>query len=352
MVLFIGWWVLKATRTLFGEQLSGLGSLLSSLWFADYSGNRVLIHAKCNSDTSIALFSIFSSVFLFVLLMFVFPIKSCWLLTGVVFVFIIISICCESYLQMMRNGGFKLFIIIGIILFFGFVCCLLGHFICIANSILQFNLLWKICIMIVIFLMCKLFISFPTSGQNCCHSNFLPLDATSAPLLMWHSPLSECFDSSRLVALTLLHRSSTKSLASVNNRIPEQHHVSDFPRESSPTPISLDNFTILKTLARSNLTTLLLGYHPIYKKVVIKSFSLKSKSFISSDAIMLEKMNLNEVSFMKKVNHPNIVKLLNSFENEETNKRYLVLEYVPGGSLVSDSYITCQPLPVYLGVLS
>ncbi|KAL0243204.1 hypothetical protein GEMRC1_005765 [Eukaryota sp. GEM-RC1] len=294
---------------------------------------------KCNFDTRIALFSIFCCLIVILLLFFVLSIKSWWFIIGVVSVYVVISVCCESYLQMMGNGGFKLFTIICVILFFGFVCWLLGNFICIPNSSLLFNLLWKISIIIVIFLVCKLFLSFPIPDHRDCPSNFLPVDSVSPPL-------PESFANNHLVALTLLHRSSTRSLVSVNNRNPERRHRCDFQGESSSDVSSLDYFKILKTLARSNLTTLLLGYHPIYKKVVIKSYSLKSKSFMSSNAIMLEKMNQNEVSIMNQVNHPNIVRLLHSFENEENNKRYLILEYVPGGALVSDSFITCQPLPV------
>ncbi|KAL0248594.1 hypothetical protein GEMRC1_003830 [Eukaryota sp. GEM-RC1] len=157
VILFIGWWILKATRTLVGEQLSDLGSVLTSLWFAYYSVNRVLMHKKNGAENGGALYPVFWCIVVIVFIFFVLKIKAWWLIVIVIFVFIIISVCCETYLQMEKNGGFKLFNIICIILFFAFVCWLLGQFICIPNSCLQFNLLWKICIIIVIFFVCKLF---------------------------------------------------------------------------------------------------------------------------------------------------------------------------------------------------
>ncbi|KAL0242939.1 hypothetical protein GEMRC1_005502 [Eukaryota sp. GEM-RC1] len=157
VVLFIGWWILKATRTLVGEQLTGLGSLLTSLWFAYYSVNRVLIHKKNGAENTIALFSIFWVVIVITFVFSVVMVKTWLLVFIVVFVFIIISTSCETYLQMEKNGGLKLFSIICIILFLGSVCWFLGQFICIPHSGLQLNLLWKICIIIVIFLVCNLY---------------------------------------------------------------------------------------------------------------------------------------------------------------------------------------------------
>lgn len=45
-----------------------------------------------------------------------------------------------------------------------------------------------------------------------------------------------------------------------------------------------------------------------------------------------------EVAIMKKISHPNIVKLFEVIENLENDKLYLVLEYMEFGSLLSSSY--------------
>ncbi|KAL0241214.1 hypothetical protein GEMRC1_006449 [Eukaryota sp. GEM-RC1] len=161
------------------------------------------------------------------------------------------------------------------------------------------------------------------------------------------SPLTKPILNDPNVTSTLLHKSSTLFSFSEKKKNLESHHHSTSLSQSPPCSVSsLDCFKILRTLARSKLSTVFLGYHPTLKTVVIKSYCLQLTSLDSSDSVLLKKMNDKEVSIQNKLCHPNIVRLLDTFEDHDNNKRYLVLEYVQCGALVSDSSITCDPLPV------
>ena len=47
---------------------------------------------------------------------------------------------------------------------------------------------------------------------------------------------------------------------------------------------------------------------------------------------------LQEIALMKKLNHPNIVKLVEVIEPEETDKLYLIMEYMHYGAVLSERY--------------
>ncbi|KAL0251814.1 hypothetical protein GEMRC1_001026 [Eukaryota sp. GEM-RC1] len=117
---------------------------------------------------------------------------------------------------------------------------------------------------------------------------------------------------------------------------PIPHHVSRTPH--------VRNFSIIRNLSRSSHTNVdLVQCRFTNKLLVLKSYNMLSKNSLYSKSLLLDKMNQNEVSIMKKVNHPNVVRLLDTFEDHENNRRYLVIEYVKNGALVSDSSLTCQP---------
>ncbi|KAL0249015.1 hypothetical protein GEMRC1_004249 [Eukaryota sp. GEM-RC1] len=161
------------------------------------------------------------------------------------------------------------------------------------------------------------------------------------------SPLCEPFFKDQNIALALLHKSSRRfSFSEKKRSLGLRSRSASLHEPLACSVSSLDSFKILKTLSRSKLSTVLLVFHPILKTVVIKTYNLRSTSLVSSDTIMLEKMNQCEASILKKISHPNIVRLLDTFEDQDKNKRYLVLEYVQGGALASDSSVTGDPLPV------
>ncbi|KAL0249680.1 hypothetical protein GEMRC1_004909 [Eukaryota sp. GEM-RC1] len=107
------------------------------------------------------------------------------------------------------------------------------------------------------------------------------------------------------------------------------------------------NFHIIRNLSRSSYTTVdLVQCHDTGRTLVLKAYNMFSNDSLFSKSLLLDKMNNREVSILKKVNHPNIVRLFDTFEDHENNRRYLVLQYVQGGALASDSSITGDPLPV------
>ncbi|KAL0241527.1 hypothetical protein GEMRC1_006762 [Eukaryota sp. GEM-RC1] len=59
---------------------------------------------------------------------------------------------------------------------------------------------------------------------------------------------------------------------------------------------------------------------------------------------MIAKMNMNEIEIHKNLEHPNIIKLIDFFDDHQAKKRFLVLEYVEGGSLESDNNTSMKPL--------
>lgn len=88
--------------------------------------------------------------------------------------------------------------------------------------------------------------------------------------------------------------------------------------------MKLNNYQILKNLATTNLSVIYLAKHTGYNnEVVIKELNLAS----SKNQKFLTFLR-REAEYLKKISHPNIVKFLDYFE--EDNKAYLILEYLNG----------------------
>ena len=47
-----------------------------------------------------------------------------------------------------------------------------------------------------------------------------------------------------------------------------------------------------------------------------------------------------EIAIMKKINHPNIVRLYEVIENPSSNKLFMVLEYMDQGAFLSDMFFS------------
>ena len=91
--------------------------------------------------------------------------------------------------------------------------------------------------------------------------------------------------------------------------------------------MSIDDLTLIKSLAKSSFGELFLtskkGSSTQYITDLIEKTSIKAK-----DA---KRYINNEISILKEVNHPNILKLIEVKDTEE--KLYIVNEYCNGGNL-------------------
>lgn len=86
------------------------------------------------------------------------------------------------------------------------------------------------------------------------------------------------------------------------------------------------NYRLLKTIGKGNFARVMLARHmPTNSEVAIK---IIDKTQLNTNS--LEKL-FREVSIMKLLNHPNIVKLFEVIETEKT--LYLVMEYVSNGEV-------------------
>lgn len=85
-------------------------------------------------------------------------------------------------------------------------------------------------------------------------------------------------------------------------------------------------YKIIKTLGKGNFAKVKLAIHlPTGREVAIKLIDKTALNTIARQKLY------REVNIMKKLNHPNIVRLLQVIESERT--LYLVMEYVSGGEL-------------------
>ncbi|KAL0211367.1 hypothetical protein P9112_009665 [Eukaryota sp. TZLM1-RC] len=148
IVLFCGWWILCATKTMTGEVLSDLGSLMVSLWFAVNTFTRVKATFTLGTDTALTFSIIFYPIIFIVLLLFV--IKGYWgLVITVIVILLIIWICVgEVYVYLKKpQAGNWLTIIFAILLigvFFWMLSLIVWHS--------AFPLFWYVIIFVVIFL--------------------------------------------------------------------------------------------------------------------------------------------------------------------------------------------------------
>lgn len=97
-------------------------------------------------------------------------------------------------------------------------------------------------------------------------------------------------------------------------------------KSSSMREQSIKQYKLLKTIGKGNFARVMLARHmPTNSEVAIK---IIDKTQLNPNS--LEKL-FREVSIMKLLNHPNIVKLYEVIETEKT--LYLVMEYISNGEV-------------------
>ena len=90
---------------------------------------------------------------------------------------------------------------------------------------------------------------------------------------------------------------------------------------------SLANYNFIKTIGEGTFGKVKLALHKITKEQVAIKILEKKKIKSNKDLERIEK----EIKYLKKLNHPNIVKIYEIIENE--NNFYISMEYVSGGEL-------------------
>lgn len=106
----------------------------------------------------------------------------------------------------------------------------------------------------------------------------------------------------------------------------EMNKSSSKSKSSSSMREQVKNYRLVKTIGKGNFARVMLGIHRFTNKEV--AVKIIDKSNLNTNS--LEKL-FREVSIMKLLNHPSIVKLYEVIETEKT--LYLVMEYVQNGEV-------------------
>ena len=91
--------------------------------------------------------------------------------------------------------------------------------------------------------------------------------------------------------------------------------------------ILIDDYILLETIGKGTFGKVKLGIHkPTKQEVAVKIF--EKKNFTSSKDLLYFK---KEISILKKLNHPNIIKIYNKIE--DNSNYYIIMEYASKGEL-------------------
>ncbi|HET6263407.1 MAG TPA: serine/threonine-protein kinase, partial [Usitatibacter sp.] len=116
----------------------------------------------------------------------------------------------------------------------------------------------------------------------------------------------------------------------------------------SDRPHKIGKYTILSELGQGASAVVYLAEDPFNDRKVAVKLAKQDADMGEDEAKRFEKLFLNEASLAGKLNHPNIVGVFDAVV--EGDDRYIVMEYVPGGSL--KKYCTeTNLLPVRQAVL-
>ncbi len=84
----------------------------------------------------------------------------------------------------------------------------------------------------------------------------------------------------------------------------------------------------------------------IQRKAAMKIINkAKLKKLFAGKNVPAYKQLENEIAIMKKMWHPNIVQLYEIIDDPSSNKIYIVMEYIPGGTLLSKIKVTGKLTP-------
>jgi serine/threonine protein kinase len=100
---------------------------------------------------------------------------------------------------------------------------------------------------------------------------------------------------------------------------------------ASDRPNKVGKYNILSEAGQGASAVVYLGEDPFNDRKVAVKVAKPDPSMGAEEAKRFEKLFLNEASLAGKLNHPNIVAVFDAVVEGET--RYIVMEYVPGGSL-------------------
>ncbi len=98
----------------------------------------------------------------------------------------------------------------------------------------------------------------------------------------------------------------------------------------------INQYMLLDKLGRGNYAVVKLCFDTrLYKKVAMKIMNkARLKKLCLGKDKTAYKLVENEVAIMKKVCHPNIVQLYEIIDDPKSNKLYLVMQYIGGGTLL------------------
>jgi serine/threonine protein kinase len=99
----------------------------------------------------------------------------------------------------------------------------------------------------------------------------------------------------------------------------------------SERPAKIGKYTVLSELGQGASAVVYLGEDPFNDRRVAVKVAKSDADMGEEEAKRFEKLFLNEASLAGKLNHPNIVGVYDAVV--EGDQRYIVMEYVPGGSL-------------------
>jgi serine/threonine protein kinase len=99
----------------------------------------------------------------------------------------------------------------------------------------------------------------------------------------------------------------------------------------SERPHKIGKYSILSELGQGASAVVYLGEDPFNDRKVAVKVARSDQEMAEDEAKRFEKLFLNEASLAGKLNHPNIVGVYDAVV--EGDLRYIVMEYVPGGSL-------------------
>jgi serine/threonine protein kinase len=99
----------------------------------------------------------------------------------------------------------------------------------------------------------------------------------------------------------------------------------------SERPAKIGKYTVLSELGQGASAVVYLGEDPFNERRVAVKVAKSDADMGEEEAKRFEKLFLNEASLAGKLNHPNIVGVYDAVV--EGDQRYIVMEYVPGGSL-------------------